>query len=118
MNKVNTILYIVFHIFINYYEFTCCIENSVDPDQLASEVYKRVDIWFYTVFERVNCLSTERYKLIYSFGQVNFSLDTYIMAFYLSLDKQIILIFPHPCLNLPQLILTKYCLLCVVCLSF
>ena len=21
---------------INYYEFTCCIENSVDPDQLAS----------------------------------------------------------------------------------
>ena len=22
---------------INYYEFTCCIENSVDPDQLASE---------------------------------------------------------------------------------
>ena len=30
MNKVNTIL-------INYYEFTCCIENSVDPDQLASE---------------------------------------------------------------------------------
>ena len=26
----------VFHIFINLYEFTCCIENSVDPDQLAS----------------------------------------------------------------------------------
>ena len=37
MNKVNTILYIVFHILINYYEFTSCIENSVDPDQLASE---------------------------------------------------------------------------------
>ena len=35
MNKVNTILYIVFHILINYYEFTGdCIENSVDPDQL------------------------------------------------------------------------------------
>ena len=30
MNKVNTILLIVFHILINYYEFTCCIENSVD----------------------------------------------------------------------------------------
>ena len=27
----------IFHILINYYEFTCCIENSVDPDQLASE---------------------------------------------------------------------------------
>ena len=26
----------VFHIFITYYEITCCIENSVDPDQLAS----------------------------------------------------------------------------------
>ena len=37
MNQVNTILLIVFHILINYYEFTCCIENSVDPDQLASE---------------------------------------------------------------------------------
>ena len=36
MNKVNIILYIVFHILINYKEFTCCIENSVDPDQLAS----------------------------------------------------------------------------------
>ena len=37
MNKVNTILYIVFHILINYYEFTCYIKNSVDPDQLASK---------------------------------------------------------------------------------
>ena len=26
----------VFHILINYYELTSCIENSVDPDQLAS----------------------------------------------------------------------------------
>ena len=26
----------VFHILINFYEFTCCIENSVYPDQLAS----------------------------------------------------------------------------------
>ena len=37
MNKVNTILYIVYNILINYYKFTSCIENSVDPDQLASE---------------------------------------------------------------------------------
>ena len=36
MNKVNTILKIVFHILIDYYQFTCCTENSVDPDQLAS----------------------------------------------------------------------------------
>ena len=32
--KVNTNF--EFHISINYYEFTSCIENSVDPDQLAS----------------------------------------------------------------------------------
>ena len=37
INEVNTILFILFHILINYYEFTCCIENSVDPDQLAFE---------------------------------------------------------------------------------
>ena len=37
MNLVNTILFIVFYILINYYEFTCYIENSVDPDQLASK---------------------------------------------------------------------------------
>ena len=43
--------------------------------------------WFHTVLERVNCLSTERYKLICTIGQVNFSLDKYIMAIYLSLDK-------------------------------
>ena len=35
--KVNTFLYNVFHILINYDKFTCCIENSVDPEQLASE---------------------------------------------------------------------------------
>ena len=27
----------LFHILINYYKLTSCIENSVDPDQLASE---------------------------------------------------------------------------------
>ena len=42
---------------------------------------------FHTVFESVNCLSTERYKLICTIGQVKFSLDKYIMAIYLSLDK-------------------------------
>ena len=83
MNLVNTILFIVFHILINYYEFTCCIENIVDPYQLASEEAN----WFYTVFESVNCLSTERVKLSCSFGQVHFSLDKYIMTLYLSLDK-------------------------------
>ena len=83
---------------MNYYEFTCCIENSVDPDQLASleasssgsTPVTRVLIeisWFHTVFESVNCLSTKRYKLICTIGQVKFSLDKYIMTIYLSLDK-------------------------------
>ena len=30
-----TILYFI-HVFGNIYELTCCVENSVDPDQLAS----------------------------------------------------------------------------------
>ena len=34
IKKVNTFLY--FHILINYYQLICCIENSVEPDQLAS----------------------------------------------------------------------------------
>ena len=46
-----------------------------------------ISVWFHTVFESVNCLSTERYKLICTNGQVKFSLDKYIMAIYLSLDK-------------------------------
>ena len=29
-------MYSIFHILINYYELTSCIENSVDPAQLAS----------------------------------------------------------------------------------
>ena len=37
INKVNAILYFIF--IINYYELTrpCCMENSVDPDQLVSK---------------------------------------------------------------------------------
>ena len=63
-------------------------------DQLASKasgatLFTRelISAWFHTVFESVNCLSTERYKLICTVGQVKFSLDKYIMAIYLSLDK-------------------------------
>ena len=67
------------------------------PDQLVSKETSRsgstlfarelISAWFHTVFESVNCLSTERYKLICTIGQVKFSLDKYIMAIYLSLDK-------------------------------
>ena len=37
INKVNKNF--VFHIFIYYYEFTCCIENSVDPDPDIVELH-------------------------------------------------------------------------------
>ena len=59
------------------------------PDQLASLLFTRelISAWFHTVFEGVNCLSIEGYKLICTIGQVKFSLDKYIMAIYLSLDK-------------------------------
>ena len=39
-----------------------------------------ISAWFHTVFESVNCLSTERYKLNCTIGHVKFSLDKYIMA--------------------------------------
>ena len=55
-----------------------------------------ISAWFHTVFESVNYLSRERYKLICTIGQVKFSLDKYIMAIYLSLDKSKMLQFPHP----------------------
>ena len=78
---------------VNNYEFTYCIENSDDPDQLASSpgstLFTRelISAWFHTVLKSVNCLSTERYKLICTIKQVKCSLDKYIMAIYLSLDK-------------------------------
>ena len=69
----------------------------MDPDQLASSEASRsgsilftrelISAWFHTSFESVNCLSTERNKLICTIGQVKFSLGKYIMAIYLSLDK-------------------------------
>ena len=65
----------------------------MDLDQLASFrsqlMFTRelISAWFHSVFESLNCLSTEKYKLICTFGQVKFSLEKYIMAIYLSLDK-------------------------------
>ena len=72
----------VFHILINYYELTSCIENGVDPDKLASSdlhcfqekpadqdpycFQELIYIWFHIVFGRIIRLSTERYiKLIF-----------------------------------------------------
>ena len=76
MIKVNKILY--FHILISYYKFIRCIENSVDPDQLASStLFTRELIFGFILF--LNCLSTERYlaNLYYRtsklfFGQVHY----------------------------------------------
>ena len=72
--KVNKILYLIL-ILINNYEFTCCIENSVDHDQLASSTLFTRELifaaWLHTVFESVNCLSTERYKLICTIGRTS-----------------------------------------------
>ena len=68
------------------------IYTDQDPYFLQELIY----ILFHTVFERINCLSTVRCKLICTFGQVKFSMDKYILAFYLSLDKLIFLLFPHP----------------------
>ena len=34
--KCNKLIHFIFHILINYYELTSCIENSMVPDELAS----------------------------------------------------------------------------------
>ena len=66
------------------------LKNSVDPDQLASSeaswsgftLFTRelMSAWFHTVFKSVSCL-------ICTIVQVKFSLDKYIMAINVSLDK-------------------------------
>ena len=63
----------------------CLQEKPVvqDPYCLQELIYFLV----HNVFEIINCLSTVRYKLICSFGQVKFSIDKYILSSYLSLDK-------------------------------
>ena len=63
-----------------------CLQEK-PADQGSYCLQELIYIWFHTVFDRINCLSTVRYKLICSFGQVKFSTDKYILAFYLSLDK-------------------------------
>ena len=63
----------------------CLQEKPADQDPYCLQ--ELIYICFHTVFERINCSSTVRYKLICSFGQVKFSVDKYIMAIYLSLDK-------------------------------
>ena len=62
----------------------CLQEKPADQDPYCLQ--ELIYIWFHTVFERINCLSTVQYMLIFSFGQVKFSMDNYILAIYLSLD--------------------------------
>ena len=83
----------------------CLEEKPADHDPYCLQ--ELVYIWFHTVFERINCLSMVRYKLICSFGQVKFSMDKYIMAIYLSLDKYKILLFPHPWPSIQALLILK-----------
>ena len=71
---------------------------SEEASLSGSSLFTRelISAWFHTVLESENCLSTERYQVICTIGQVNFSLEKYIMVIYLSLDKKKILLFPHP----------------------
>ena len=75
----------------------CCIENSVDPDQLALKQPADQDPHCFPLrsgfifFKSLSSLC-----IFCSLGQVKFSLDKYIMAIYLSQGKYKILLFPHP----------------------
>ena len=66
-------------------DLDCLHEKPADQDPYVLQ--ELIYFWFHTVFESINCLSTVRYKLICSFGQVTISMDKYILAFSLSLDK-------------------------------
>ena len=65
----------------------CFQEKPADQDPYCLQELIYI-WWFHTVFERTICLSTERYKLFFfAFGQVKFSMDKYVLTFYLPLDK-------------------------------
>ena len=109
--KVNKILYFIFWLIIMsshvalktvWILISWLLQKPADMDlHCTQESWYLQCMGFHTVFESVNCFSTERYKLICTIGQVKFSLDKYITAIYLSLDKQKILLFPHPWLYIP-----------------
>ena len=91
---------------------SCCMENSVDPDQLASSeaswsgstLFSFEFISGFILFFKEFMYGDQQSKgklgslcITCSLGQVKFSLDKYIMAIYLSLGKYKILLFPHLC---------------------
>ena len=63
----------------------CFQEKPADQDPYCLQ--ELIYIWFHTVFERIIFLSTVCISYFFSFGQVKFSMDKYILAFYLPLDK-------------------------------
>ena len=67
-----------------------------DPYCLQELIY----IWFHTVFERINCLSTVRYKLICSFGQVNFLWTSTFWLFICPWTSRKFYYFHRECMNL------------------
>ena len=64
----------------------CFQEKPADQDPYCLQ--ELIYILFHTVFDRIICLSTEKYVAKkFSFRQVKFSMDKYILAFNLPLDK-------------------------------
>ena len=103
MYEVNTILYFIFRLIITSshlalktvwiliswplqkpadLDLHCLQEKPADQDPYCLQ--ELIYIWFHTVFERINCLSTVRYKLIFFFRTSKIST---FWLFYLSLDK-------------------------------
>ena len=67
-------------------------------------MFSIVYAWFHSVFQRVNCFKPSEgfaqifvHYLFFNMGQVELSMDKYIMAIYLSMSKYQFLRFPHPC---------------------
>ena len=51
----------------------CLQEKPADQDPYCLQ--ELIYFWFHTVFERINCFSTVRFKLICSFGQIKFKIS-------------------------------------------
>ena len=89
-----------YFILYKYDELTCCVEYSVDPDQMASSeaiwsgstlfsvefisglILFLIEFIHFLLFKHIKC-----YVKVCSWGQVNLSLDKYLMPIYLSLGK-------------------------------
>ena len=104
MYKVNKILYYIFWSFIMSshvaLETVWILIGWLHQKPADLDLHCLQESWYLVsyCFDKSKLFKHRKvfYKLICSGGQVKVSYDKYIMVIYLSLDKEKILLFPHP----------------------